>query len=70
MIPGMRMPDPKLLTNIQLEDAIASLDKHWDRLIELSAQHGNKSITWLEEYYSQLVDELCRRGLKKRGTLH
>lgn len=66
MIPGLRMPDPARMPNSAIEDAIYGLDLHWDKLIELSKQHGNESIMWLEEYYASLVDELCKRGLRRR----
>jgi hypothetical protein len=61
MIPGFRMPKPSSLHLDQLEDAISDLDRHWDKLIALSARYNNPNIMWLEEYYASLVDEVCKR---------
>jgi predicted nucleic acid-binding protein len=66
MIPGFRMPKPASLTNDQLADALKDLDRHWDALIVLSAQHNNPNIMWLEDYYSDLVDEIRRRIVRYR----
>lgn len=61
MIPGLRTPDPRCMSNASIESAIDGLNKHWDKLIELSIKHGNPNITWLEDYYAKLVDELWKR---------
>lgn len=66
MMPGFRMPKPASLTNDQLADAIEGLDRHWDKLIVLSAQHNNPNIMWLEDYYSDLVDEMRKRIVQYR----
>jgi hypothetical protein len=50
------------MSSAAIEEAIAGLNQHWDRLIALSKQHGNPNIMWLEDYYAKLVNELCKRG--------
>lgn len=54
------------MSDTHIEEALASLDRHWDQLIVLSRQHGNVSIMWLDDYYARLVNELCTRGLERR----